>query len=197
MGLFDIFFGNNKNENVSNGEVENISDSKLSSEKKNILERAIESEGLSLENETYELRNDKDFIIELLKSEKKISIKDISEELKDDKEVILLSIKCDPNNFLYASYELRNTEEVVLTELKYNHGKLSGKEGDSILNNYDFMVNVIREYDWENIKFSSSDLRNNKDFCREAAKKNYESINYFGDSVRLDTEFMNDIKVYM
>ena len=75
-----------------------------------------------------------------------------------------------------------------------NHNLLTGYEGETILNDYDFMIKIIREYNWENVKFASKDLRNNKDFMRSAIRVSSKAKSYLGDKLLEDESFMEDIE---
>ena len=137
-------------------------------------------------------------IFTLTRRNKKIDINDLQwKYLNGDGDFRSDEVKAlrdEADNIKYASYRLRNDKDVCLAVLYENHNLLTGYEGETILNDYDFMIKIIREYNWENVKFASKDLRNNKDFMRSAIRVSSKAKSYLGDKLLEDESFMEDIE---
>ena len=159
-------------------------------EKRSIYERAIETEGRSLRNETEAVRNDWDFWWSLLERDKRIYIEFAPREFRDNEEFVIKALRDEADNLQYASERLRNDKDVCMAVLYENNNLLTGFEGREILNDYDFMAKVIREYNWENVKFASEKLRNDKDFMLNALRA------YIGSELAKDESFMQDAEKY-
>lgn len=192
MGLFNFLFNTSSNTNVKSEPIEKKYDD---IERQNAYERAILSEGLSLKDEPT-LRKDRDFVMSLLDRDKKIYIEHFCEEFRDDKEIVIKALEDEADNIKYASERLKNDPDVVLAEMHENDNCLTGYEGERIIDDYDFIMKLIKDYNWRNIKFASKRLRNNKDICREAYKRGSGAKDYFGNEVLLDSEFMQEIEKY-
>ena len=165
-------------------------------EKSRIYEKAIETEGRSLRNESEEVRNNWDFWWSLLERDKRIYIEFAPKEFKDNEEFVIKALRDEADNIQYASYRLRNDKDVCLAVLYENHNLLTGFEGEEIRNDYDFMAKLIREYNWENIKFASDRLRNDKDFVRIALRQSGKAKDYIGSKLLEDKAFMEEIEKY-
>ena len=169
-------------------------------ERENIIERAISTEGRSLENESLEVRNDRDLIMEILRRTfdrgKKVYLTYIGNDLKDDEELFILAIKIEADNMQFASRNLKNDKDTCIATMKENYNMLTGFEGDEIRNDYDFMAKLVREYNWENVKYASEKLRNDEDFMRNALRQSSKAKDYIGDRLRQNESFMNDVEKY-
>ncbi len=165
-------------------------------EKENIYNRAIETEGRSLKNESEAVRNDWDFWWSLLERDKRIYIEFAPKEFKDNEEFVIKALRDEADNIQYASYRLRNDKDVCLAVLYENNNLLTGFEGEEIRNDYDFMIKLVKEYNWENIKYASDRLRNDKDFVRAALRQSGKAKAYIGDTLLKDESFMQEIEKY-
>ena len=169
-------------------------------EREDIIERAIQTEGRSLEYESREVRNDEDLIMEILRRTydrgKKVYLKFIGEELKDKEDLFILAIKIEADNMQYASRNLKNDKDTCIATMKENNNRLTGFEGEEIRNDYDFMAKLIRDYSWENVKFASEKLRNDPDFMRNALRQSSRAKDYIGDRLRENESFMKDVDMY-
>ena len=117
-------------------------------------------------------------------------------ELDSTTDIRIKALEDEADNIKFASERLKNDSEVVLAVMHENDNCLTGFEGERIRNDYDFIMKLIKEYSWKNIKYASKDLRNNKDICREAAKRGKDAKEYFGEQVLSDSEFMEEIEKY-
>ena len=171
---------------------DNLSESEASA----LYEKAIETEGRSLKNETEAIRGDWDFWWSLLERDKRIYIEFAPKEFKDNEEFVIKALRDEADNIQYASYRLRNDKDVCLAVLYENHNLLTGFEGEEIRNDYDFMIKLIKEYNWENIKYASDSLRNNKDFVLAALRQSSKAKSYIGSRLLSDESFMQEIEKY-
>lgn len=189
MGLFSFLF------NTSNANNEQTKKKYDDVERQNAYERAILSEGLSLKDEPI-LCKDRDFCMSLLERDTKIYIKYFGSDLLDDAEIVIKALEDEADNIQYASESLKNKPNVVLAVMHENDNCLTGYEGERIRNDYDFMMKLIKEYSWKNIKYASKDLRNNADICREAYKRGRGAKEFFGERILSNEEFMKEIEKY-
>ena len=166
----------------------------LTDEEKVAYDRAVETEGRSMRNEPEAIRRSWNLWWALLERDKRIWIEDAPTDFRDNEEFVIKALRDEADNIKYASYRLRNDKDVCLAVLYENHNLLTGYEGETILNDYDFMIKIIREYNWENVKFASKDLRNNKDFMRSAIRVSSKAKSYLGDKLLEDESFMEDIE---
>ena len=165
-------------------------------EKESIYRRAIETEGKSLRNESEAVRNDWNFWWSLLERDKRIYIEFAPKEFKDNEEFVIKALRDEADNIQYASYRLRNDKDVCLAVLYENHNLLTGFEGEEIRRDYDFMMKLIKEYNWENVKFADDKLRNDKEFMRSALRVNGRAKAYIGDDLLEDESFMKEVDRY-
>jgi len=168
----------------------------LTDEEKVAYERAVDTEGRSMGREPEVIRNSWNLWWALLERDKRIWIEDAPLDFRDNEEFVIKALRDEADNIKYASYELRNDRDVCLAVLHENNNLLTGYEGETILNDYDFMIKLIREYSWENVKFASTKLRNNKDFMRTAIRENSKAKDYIGDELLEDEAFMEEIERY-
>jgi len=109
-----------------------------------------------------------------------------NEQLKKDKLFVLYAVDTDGKYFTPTniSKQLLDDEEVIMTAALSNKNKwislyyLPNKYQE----NKNFMTYLIN-LDGTNIKFASSELKDNEDFCKIAIKNNYNSFKYI--SLRL------------
>ena len=167
---------------------------KLTDEEKVAYEKAIGSEGNSMGREPEAIRKSVNLWWALLERDKRISIEFAPRELRENKEFVIKALRDEADNIRYASPELKKDRDVCRAVLYENHNVLTGYEDPSILNDYDFMMDCIRNYSWENVKLASENLRNKKDFMRSAIIVNSKAKEYIGSTLAKDEAFLEDIK---
>ena len=173
-----------------------VRDNFTEEEERKLYDKAIESEGRSLRYENEDVRGDRDFWWSLLERDKRIYIEAATKELRDDEEFVIKALRDEADNIQYASLRLRNDKDVCMAVLYENNNLLTGFEGEQILDDYDFMIKLVKEYNWENVKFASEDLRNDEDFMRAALRQSSRAKAYIGSELLKDESFMSEVEKY-
>ena len=173
-----------------------VRDNFTEEEERALYEKAIETEGRCLQYENEDVRADRDFWWSLLERDKRIYIEFADKDLRDDEEFVIKALRDEADNIKFASLRLRNDKDVCMAVLYENHNLLTGYEGEQILNDYDFMIKLVKEYNWENVKFASEDLRNKEDFMKAALRQSSRAKEYIGPELLKDESFMSEVDNY-
>ncbi len=119
--------------------------------------------------------NDKDFVMQKVK-EDGINLEYASEELRNDRELVLTAVSQDVGIFVlrYVSEELRNDREIVLKAIDSSE--------------YAFLSDATSEYPDDTSKYISKDLLNDKEIVLKLVKAGGEILIYVGEKMKNDKE---------
>ena len=134
--------------------------------------KAVEQDGLKLEECSDELRNDKDVVLEAVRNREK-AMKFVSEDLRNDEEVIRAALLRGTTYrsemgiaFSFLSDKIKDNEEMALMSLGFFHGSF---------------------------QYFSNRLKNDEDFLVKAVAINDRTLRFIDDRFKNDTNFIQKV----
>ena len=142
---------------------------------KNLVLKAVEQNGASLEFASIDLQNDKEVVLEAIK-EYGYSLNFASINLQNNKEFILECVKQNGYVLQYTINDLKNDKEIVLEAVKQNGNAL--RFTNKILqNNKEIVLKAVKQKG-SALKFANINLQNDKEIVLEAVKQNGYALQF-------------------
>ena len=174
---------------------------------RNIVMEAVKRNGFSLHYTPQEIRNDKQIVIEAVKNYGR-SLTIASKELQNDRDVVKIAVKKQGNALFFLSKEFQNDYDIVMEavqndgySLKYASKHLqndsniviqaivtsSSTTGISVLyesvskellNDKEFLKNVISKTNGSTLRFFSNSIKNDKELLKDLVSISKLSLQY-------------------
>lgn len=126
---------------------------------------------------------------ELVLSHHNISLlKYASDELRNDYEFILSAIRENGGVLMYASRDLRNNREIVLAAIEKTNEALR-YASDELKNNSEVVRAAVLK-NFKTLSFASDELKNNHEFILSIVRLNGEALQYASTSLKNDSEIV-------
>jgi hypothetical protein len=163
------------------------------------------------------LRDDKKFVMHVILNVTSQIFEFLSEELRGDLELFHLAMAKNKKNFTFASYEIRDTKSIVMyaidldirllafVSLRLKEDEvlvklvlLSGgslEHVSKIIRNNEYFVMMAVKSRWENFKFASAEIRNDKVFIIKVIRElnNLRILKFVDRDVINDKYFLSEI----
>ncbi len=117
-------------------------------------------------------------------------------KFKADREIVLEAVKKDTYALEYASSELKDDKELVLKALSANDSECSGLEytSERLRDDEDIILTALeygdKKYGTDAFEHASRRLQNDKMFLLKALQKGSASLEFTGDTLRKNREFI-------
>lgn len=158
----------------------------IKSDRKIVLE-AVKQNWKALEYANKIFRKDREIVLVAVKQNGQ-ALEFANEIFRKDREIVLEAVKQHGKALHLAACDLRHDKELVRLALQ-NNG--SGDDiGCDLVNDIEFMLEIINTFGWSMIKYASNKLKQNRTFMFEAMQYDKRVIRYADDKLKLDQDFI-------